>query len=65
MVKQLTSMIIDLRLENRRLRDALTEKKLETEELKDNFRVLRHGLCAKIKRLYNATGHDGLYDAAQ
>jgi hypothetical protein len=61
-VKQLTSMIVNLRLENS---DALAEWKLQTKELKDDFRTLRCGLCTKIKGLYKASGHDNLYNAAQ
>lgn len=62
---QLTSMIVELRLENRRLSNKLAERKLEVQELKDEFCDLRHGLCAKMKHLYKTMGHKVLYDAVR
>ena len=57
----LTAMVKQLRLENRRLGDQLAEWKLEIENLQDDLRSLRHGLSAKIKCLYEATGQEELY----
>lgn len=57
-------MVVDLGLENRRHSEALAERKLEIEEIKDDFRTFRRGLCAKMKRLYKTMGHEELYDAA-
>jgi hypothetical protein len=50
-----------LLLENGRLEDQLAERKIEVEELQDDLCLLRHGLSAKMKRLYEATGHKYLY----
>ena len=57
----LTAMVKQLCLENRRLGDQLAEWKLEIENLQDDLRSLRHGLRAKIKCLYEATGQEELY----
>ena len=54
-------MVQQLRLENRRLEDQLAERKIEVEELRDDLRLLRRGLSAKMKRLFEATGHKDLY----
>ena len=60
-IADLTAMVQQLRLENRRLEDQLAERKIEVEELQDDLRLLRRGLSAKIKRLFEATGHKDLY----
>ena len=52
----LTAMVQQLRLENRRLEDQLLERKVEFGDLQDDFQTLRRGLSAKIKRFYKATG---------
>ena len=60
-IANLTTMVQQLRLENRRLEDQLAERKIEVEELRDDLRLLRRGLSAKMKRLFEATGHKDLY----
>ena len=50
-IADLTAMGQQLRLENRRLEDQLAERKIEVEELRDDLRLLRRGLSAKMKRL--------------
>ena len=60
-IADLTAMVQQLRLENRRLEDQLAERKIEVEELLDDLRLLRRGLSAKMKRLFEATGHKDLY----
>ena len=60
-IADLTAMVQQLRLENRRLEDQLAERKIEVEELRDDLRLLRRGLSAKMKRLFEATGHQDLY----
>ena len=54
-------MLQQLRLENRHLEDQLAERKIEVEELRDDLHLLRRGLSAKMKRLFEATGHKDLY----
>ena len=54
-------MVQQLRSENKCLQDQLAERKVEVEELRDDLRLLRHGLSAKMKHLYKATGHKDLY----
>ena len=54
-------MVQQLRLENRCLEDQLAERKIEVEELRDDLSLLRRGLSAKMKRLYEATSHKDLY----
>jgi len=60
-IADLTVMVQQLRLENRRLEDQLAERKIEVKELRDDLRLLRRGLSAKMKRLYEAMGHKDLY----
>ena len=60
-IADLTAMVQQLRLENRRLEDQLAERKIEVEELRDDLRLLRRGLSAKMKHLFEATGHKDLY----
>ena len=60
-IANLTTMVQQLRLENRRLEDQLAERKIGVEELWDDLRLLRRGLSAKMKRLFEATGHKDLY----
>ena len=60
-ITDLTVMVQQLCLENRRLEDQLAERKIEVEELRDDLRLLRKGLSAKMKRLFEATGHKDLY----
>ena len=60
-IADLTTMVQQLRLENRHLEDQLAERKIEVEELRDDLRLLRRGLSAKMKRLFEATGHKDLY----
>ena len=60
-IADLTAMVQQLRLENRRLEDQLAKRKIEVEELRDDLRLLRRGLSAKMKRLFEATGHKDLY----
>ena len=54
-------MVQQLCLENWRLEDQLAERKIEVEELPDDLRLLRRGLSAKMKLLFEATGHKDLY----
>ena len=60
-ITDLTAMVQQLRLENRHLENQLAERKIEVEELRDDLRLLRRGLSAKMKRLFEATGHKDLY----
>ena len=60
-IADLTAMFQRLRLENRRLENQLAERKIEVEELRDDLRLLWRGLSAKMKRLFEATGHKDLY----
>ena len=60
-IADLTAMVQQLHLENRRLEDQLAERKIEVEEFRDDLRLLRRGLSAKMKRLFEATGHEDLY----
>ena len=60
-IADLTAMVQQLRLENRRLEDQLAERKIEVEELWDDLCLLRRALSAKMKRLFEATGHKDLY----
>ena len=60
-IADLTAMVQQLRLENRRLEDQLAERKIEVEKLWDDLRLLRRGLSAKMKHLFEATGHKDLY----
>ena len=60
-IADLTAMVQQLRLENRHLEDQLVERKIEVEELRDDLRLLWRGLSAKMKRLFEATGHKDLY----
>ena len=60
-IADLTMMVQPLRLENRRLEDQLAERKIEVEELRDDLRLLHRGLSAKMKHLFEATGHKDLY----
>ena len=57
----LTAVVQQLHLENRRLEDQLAEQKVEFGELQDDLQTLCRGLGAKIKRLYKATGQEELY----
>ena len=54
-------MVQQLRLGNKRLEDQLADRKIEVEELHDDLQILRRVLSAKMKRLYEATGHKELY----
>ena len=49
-IADLTAMVQQLRLENRRLENQLAERKIEVEELWDDLLLLRRGLSAKMKR---------------
>ena len=60
-IADLTAMVQQLRLENKHLEDQLAERKVEVEELRDDLRLLRRGLSAKMKHLFEATGHKDLY----
>ena len=60
-IADLTAMVQQLRLENRSLEDQLAEGKIEVEELRDDLCLLRRGLSAKMKHLFEATGHKDLY----
>ena len=60
-IVDLTTMVQQLCLENRRLENQLAERKIEVEELWDDLRLLRRGLSAKMKHLFEATGHKDLY----
>ena len=60
-IADLTTMVQQLRLENRCLENQLAERKIEVEELQDDLRLLRRRLSAKMKRLFEATGHKDLY----
>ncbi|RLN42211.1 hypothetical protein C2845_PM01G42560 [Panicum miliaceum] len=58
---ELTIIVREHRLENRRLKDQLAEWKLEVEELHDDLRTFRRGLSSRLKRLYTAIGQEDLY----
>jgi len=60
-IADLTAMVQQLRLENRRLEDQLAERKIEVEELWDDLHLLGRGLSAKMKHLFLATGQKDLY----
>jgi len=60
-IADLTTMVQQLCLENRRLESQLAERKIEVEELRDNLRLMRRGLSAKLKCLFEVTGHKDLY----
>ena len=60
-IADLTVMVQQLRPENRLLEDQFTERKIEVEELQEDLCLLRRGLSAKMKRLFEATGHKDLY----
>ena len=60
-IADLTTMVQQLRLENRRLENQLAERKIEVEELWNDLRLLRRGLSAKMKHLFEATSHKDLY----
>ena len=60
-IADLTVMVQQLRLENWYLENQLAKRKIEVEELRDDLRLLRRGLSAKMKRLFEATGHKDLY----
>ena len=60
-IADLNAMVQQLRLENRHLENQLVERKIEVEELWDDLLLLRRGLSAKMKRLFEATGHKDLY----
>ena len=51
-IADLTAMVQQLRLENRRLENQLTERKIEVEELRDDLRLLRRGLSAKMSACF-------------
>ena len=59
-IADLTTMVYQLRLENRHPKDQLVEGKIEVEELRYDLRLLRRGLSAKMKHLFEATGHKDL-----
>ena len=54
-IADLTVMVQQLRPENRLLEDQFTERKIEVEELQEDLCLLRRGLSAKMKRLFEAT----------
>ena len=58
----LSNVIKNLREESKRLGDELAEVRLEFADLKDDFRVLRRGLNAKMSRFFKAAGK-GEHDA--
>ena len=60
---KLTPLMKELEASNEKLRAAYSEQKLDLAELRDDIRDLRRGLCAKMRRLFSATGHAALYDA--
>ena len=60
-IADLTAMVQQLRPENRHLENQLAERKIEVEELRDDLRLLRRGLSAKMKCLFEALGHKDLY----
>ena len=60
-VAKLVSMIDDLRLENFRLSNRVSEAKVERDALRKDLDTLRDGLCAKIKRAFKTMGKPNLY----
>jgi hypothetical protein len=38
------------------------KQKMDLAELRDDLRELHRGLCAKMRRLFEAKGHEDLYD---
>ena len=60
-IADLTAMVQQLRLENRRLESQLAERKIEVEELQDDLCLMRRRLSAKMRRLFEVTGHKDLY----
>ena len=47
-ITDLTAMVQQLHLENRRPENQLAVRKIEVEELRDDLRLLRRGLSAKM-----------------
>jgi hypothetical protein len=62
-VAKLAPVMQDLEARNEKLGITFLELKVDPAELKDDVHDLLHGLCAKMRRLFLATGHADLYDA--
>jgi hypothetical protein len=60
---RLAPLVDDLSRECAKLRYISAKQKMDLGELRDDLRDLCRGLCAKMRRLFVATGHKGLYDA--
>ena len=61
-IADLTAMVQQLCMENKRLGVQLSERKLEVDELRDMLQTIHRGLNAKLKRLYELSGHKDLYE---
>ena len=60
-IADLTAMVQQLLQENRHREDLLAERNIEVDELQDDLHLLRRGLSAKMKCLFEAMGHKDLY----
>jgi hypothetical protein len=60
---RLAPLVEGLRRECEKQKSISVEHKMDLDELRDDFRDLRRGLCGKMRRLFVATGHEDLYDA--
>jgi hypothetical protein len=55
-------LVEELRKKCEKLESISAEQKMDLVELRDDLRDLRRGLCAKMRCLFEATGHEDLYD---
>ena len=60
---RMTPLVEELGRECEKLKTIRAEQKMDLAELRDNLRDHRRGLCAKMRHLFVATGHEDLYDA--
>jgi hypothetical protein len=58
---RLSPLVEGLGRECEKLKSISAEQKMDLAELRDDFRDLRRGLCAKMRHLFVATGHEDLY----
>lgn len=57
---RIAPLVEELTKKCEKLESISAEQKMDLAELRDD---LCHGLCAKMRRLFEATGHEDLYDA--
>jgi hypothetical protein len=55
-------LVEELGRECEKLKSISAEQKMDLAELRDDLRDLHYGLCAKLRCLFVATGHEDLYD---